>query len=88
MKYKPALYLKYPCFQLNFENSWYDYFSISLFFPFIEIGKFQESMDTDEHTMYSANAPTTISIVKSNIHLGFKLQILGFGFGLLRQNGY
>lgn len=88
MKYKPALYFKFPCVQLNLEHSWYDYFSLNLFFPFIEAGKFIETGTVEESTMYAFNAPTTLSFVKSDIHLGIKVQILGFGFGLLRQNGY
>lgn len=88
MTYKPAFYFRYPCLQLNFEKTWYDYFSVSFFFPFIENGKFREELDVEENTIYSINAPTTISFVKSDMHLGVKFQILGFGIGLLRQNGY
>ena len=88
MKYRPALYFRYPCVQLNFEHSWYDYFSVSFFFPYVEAGKFLDNGDVQETTMYSLNAPTTISFVKSSIHTGVKIQLLGFGIGFLRQNGY
>ena len=89
MAYKPALYLRYPCVQLNFEKSWYDYFSISLFFPYFEADKHHmDSGDSIESTVYSVNAPSTLSVIKSSIHCGVKLQLLGFGVGFLRQNGY
>lgn len=88
MSYKPAMYFRYPCLQINFEKSWYDYYCLSFFFPFVEAGKFREQMDIEENAIYSINAPTTISLVKSKVHLGFKIQILGFGVGILRQNGF
>lgn len=87
MTYKPAFYFRYPCVQFNLENAWYDYFSLSIFFPYFEAGKMREDLDEENNT-YSFNAPTTISFVKSPIHVGMKVQFLGFGFGLLRQNGY
>jgi hypothetical protein len=73
--------------QFNLENTWYDYFSLSIFFPYFEVEKIHEDLDEQNNT-YSFNAPTTISLVKSKIHVGLKLQFLGFGFGLLRQNSY
>ena len=88
MTYKPVFKFVYPCFQLNFEKSWWDYYSVSFFFPFFESSKFREEMDVSENTIYAINAPTTLSFVNSDIHRGFKIQLLGFGIGLLRQNGY
>lgn len=88
MTYKPAIYFRYPCIQINFEKSWYDYYSISFFYPFIEAGNVMAPGDLEENTVYSLNAPSIISFVKSQIHYGFKLQVLGFGIGLLRQSSY
>jgi|TARA_R110000868_G_scaffold9602_14_gene47357 hypothetical protein len=88
MSYKPNFKIIYPCFQLNFEKHWYDYFSISLFYPYFEKGPFREDMDVEESIIYAFNAPTTANVVKSRIHIGFKIQLLGFGIGVLRQNGY
>jgi len=88
MIYKPNFKFIYPCFQINFEKQWYDYLSISLFYPYFEKGRFREDMDVEESTIYAFNAPTTVNFVKSNIHIGFKFQLFGFGIGILRQNGY
>lgn len=86
--YRPFVKYIYPCFQLNFEKSWWDYLSISFFFPFYEVGKFRDDMDVEQNKIYALNAPSTVSFVKSKVHFGFKVQLFGFGIGLLRQNGY
>ena len=86
--YKPFIKFIYPCVQFNFEKSWWDYLSISFFFPFYDVGKFRDDMDVEQNKIYSLNAPSTISFVKSGVHFGFKVQLFGFGIGLLRQNGY
>lgn len=88
MSYKPNFRFVYPCFQINFEKQWYDYFSVTFFYPYFEKGPFREDMDVEESTIYAFNAPTTVNFVKSSIHYGFKFQVFGFGIGFLRQTGY
>ena len=88
MSYKPTFKIIYPCFQLNFEKQWYDYFSLTFFYPYFEKGPFREDMDVQQSTIYAFNAPTTVNVVRSDIHFGFKLQLFGFGIGFLRQTVY
>ena len=73
---------------MNFEKQWYDYFSLTFFYPYFEKGLFREDMDVQQSTIYAFNAPTTVNVVRSDIHFGFKLQLFGFGIGFLRQTGY
>ena len=88
MSYKPTFKVIYPCFQLNFEKQWYDYYSFTFFYPYFEKGPFREDMDVQESVIYAFNAPTTVNYVRSDIHFGFKFQLLGFGVGFLRQISY
>ena len=88
MDYKPKLHFTWARIQLNFEKSCYDYFGVNLFVPYFETDKFIELEDSEKTTTYSFNAPTTVSFVSTRAYWSIKAQLLGFGIGFSRQNGY
>lgn len=85
-QFKPKFYIKWPSIQLNFEKNWYNYLSLSLFFPYIIMKKkINKNFNIESERILAFNASTILSFSYSNKYVGLKIIILGFGFGFLRQ---
>ena len=75
---------------LSKERKWWDYWELHLNFPWVGKQPISDGIFTVENaTQYGVKMPTCCILIKEpDIYWKFRLNFFGFGFTIIRQNGY